>query len=358
MILVASRIPLPNQEDGMWPTAKAPRLPPPSLPGIQASVVYDTYWKFAVERQKIFFARLKGTPWPWTADPILREHKFTNAYRASDRGSQYLIRNVIYSGDQSPTEVFFRTLLFKFFNRIETWKLLTSVFGQVAFHSYCFEEYDRVLSAAMAKGIRIYSAAYIMPSGGRKSEYVRKHQFHLRLLERMIDEQLPARLAEAKSMKQAFALLKGYPSIGDFLAYQFITDLNYSSILNWSEMDYVCPGPGAKDGIRKCFLDTGRYSEADIIKLVTERQDEEFTRLGLVFPSLWGRKLQLIDCQNLFCEVDKYARVAYPGVAGLSGRTRIKQKFLPKGELLPPWYPPKWSINARISGEKMHVSAH
>ena len=28
------------------------------------------------------------------------------------------------------------------------------------------------------------------------------------------------------------------------------------------------------------------------------------------FRDLWGRPLQLIGCQNLFCEVDKYARVA------------------------------------------------
>lgn len=32
--------------------------------------------------------------------------------------------------------------------------------------------------------------------------------------------------------------------------------------------------------------------------------------LGLRFRSLAGRRLKLIDCQNLFCEVDKYARVA------------------------------------------------
>ena len=53
----------------------------------------------------------------------------------------------------------------------------------------------------------------------------------------------------------------------------------------------------------------------------------ESDRLGLEFRSLWGRRLQLIDCQNLFCEVDKYARVRHPEVVGVSGRTRIKQKY-------------------------------
>src|SRR6266478_3555701 len=91
---------------------------------LQPTVVFTTYWRFAAERQEIFFRRLKNPDPPWTNDPVLQRHKFTNAYRASDRVSQYLIRNVIYDYDQSPEEVFFRTILFKLFNKIETWELL------------------------------------------------------------------------------------------------------------------------------------------------------------------------------------------------------------------------------------------
>ena len=47
---------------------------------------------------------------------------------------------------------------------------------------------------------------------------------------------------------------------------------------------------------------------------------------SLQFSKLGGkRSLQLIDFQNLFCEIGKYARVAHPEFAGASGRTRIKQ---------------------------------
>ena len=63
--------------------------------------VFDTYWSFLIERQRILFKRLQGAPPPWTLDPILGSYRFTNVYRATDRVSQYLIRNVIYSGDQS-----------------------------------------------------------------------------------------------------------------------------------------------------------------------------------------------------------------------------------------------------------------
>src|SRR5207237_6008883 len=125
----------------------------------------------------------------------------------------------------------------------------------------------------------------------------------------------------------------------------FVTDLNYSNLVDFSEMDFVKPGPGAKDGIRKCFADRGRWSDEALIKWTAETQDAQFERLGLEFRNLWGRPLQLIDCQNLFCEVGKYARVAHPNASGSSSRARIKQKFQPNVNDIRFWYPPKWRIN-------------
>ena len=149
-------------------------------------------------------------------------------------------------------------------------------------------------------------------------------------------------------MADAFELFRGYPLMGNFLAYQFVTDVNYSDLTNFSEMEFVMPGPGAKDGIRKCFESTGGRSEADIIRYVADSQDKEFTRLALRFRDLWGRPLQLIDCQNLFCEVDKYARMAHPEICGITGRTRIKQKFTANSQPIQYWFPPKWGINGFV----------
>lgn len=318
---------------------------------IRVSPVFDSYWQFAVERQQIFFRRLEGSPSPWTEDPVLLVHKFTNAYRATDRVSQYLIRNVIYRPDLSNDgpEVVFRILLFKVFNKIETWELLEQAFGAVTLKDYRFEHYDRVLGNAMRAGSRIYSAAYIMPPGGTAFGHIAKHQNHLRLIERMIADGLPLQLSRLRSMQPAFELLRSYPTMGDFLSYQFVTDINYSEVTDFSEMEFVIPGPGARDGLRKCFVDSAGLNEAELIRLVADIQEQEFARLGLEFRSLWGRRLQLIDCQNLFCEVDKYARVAHPDVSGISGRTRIKQKFRATGPLPPPWFPPKWGLNEKIA---------
>lgn len=311
--------------------------------------VYDSYWFLAYERQEMLFKRFHGTQAPWTQDPILRRHKFTNAYRAADRTSQYLIRDVIYRSDlpSTPQEIFFRILVFKLFNKIETWQLLEQKLGPVTLADYRFDRYDRVLQDALDAGKQIYSAAYMMPPGRSFFGYARKHQNHLRLLEKMIAEYLPQKVADAGSMASAFALIRSYPTIGDFLAYQYVTDLNYSELTDFSEQEFVMAGPGARDGIRKCFLNSDGLTDSDLIRIVMERQDQEFEERGLPFRTLWGRPLQLIDCQNLFCEVSKYARVRHPDIIGCSSRTRIKQLFKPTigNTELAYFFPPKWGIN-------------
>jgi len=315
----------------------------------KTTVVYETYWRLAAERQAIFFKRIQGLPFPWTTDPILKKYKFTNAYRASDRVSQYLIRNVIYHGDNSTKEVFFRIMLFKLFNRIETWKLLEKKFGEITYEEYSFKRYDEILSRAIGGG-RIFSGAYIMPSGTSSFGYRRKHRNILRLIEKMMEDDLSIKISDTKSMQQVFEILHSYPMIGDFLAYQLATDINYSEITDFSEMDFVVPGPGARDGIKKCFESLGGLNEAEIIRLMVDRQEKEFEHYELEFKSLWGRRLQLIDCQNLFCEVDKYARLAHPEVAGRSKRKRIKQMYKVNPEPIQYWYPPKWGINMGVCG--------
>ena len=315
---------------------------------LKATPVFDTYWRFAAERQRLFLRRLRGSPPPWTDDPVLLRHRFTNVYRASDRVSQYLIRHVLYAGEQTPREIFFRAILFKFFNRIDTWDALVSHLGWPTAATYQPGLYAGVLDALLDNRARVYSAAYIMPSP--KLGHRRKHRNHLHLLALMLADEAPRRIADADSLASVFAILKRYPSTGPFLAFQFAIDLNYSAFLGFSEMDFVVAGPGARDGIRRCFADTSGLSDADVIRAVSDLREDEFLRQDIHFPDLWGRPLQLIDLQNLFCEVDKYARVVHPSSPGASARTRIKQRYLrPSDDPLPQWYPPKWNLDLPAS---------
>lgn len=316
---------------------------------VQTSEVFDTFWDFAVKRQNLFFMRIKHPNKDrWIEDPILAKHKFTNAYRATDRVSQYLIRNVIYSGDSSLEEIFFRVILFKIFNKTETWDLLSAQLGEISWCNYNFDNYNKILTDAMINKDTIYSAAYIMASGRSFFGYEKKHQNHLRLIEKMMKERLPYRIADASSFEEVFNILKSEPGVGNFLAYQYAIDLNYSEIIDFSENEFVMPGPGALRGIQKCFKKTGGMSASEIIRYVTDRQDNFLSDRNLNFKKLWGRPLHLIDIQNLFCEVDKYARVFHPEIGSIDGRKRIKQVFRPKREPINYWFPPKWGINDSI----------
>lgn len=319
-------------------------------PTAEVTEVYDAWWRFAYERQRIYYRRLQGEVAPWTDDPVLAQYRFTNAYRAADRVSQYLIKNVIY-GDalpQSANEVAFRVLLFKLFNRIQTWEILARELGVIVLADEPLPRIQEILTAELCAGRRIYSAAYIMPTSRSHRPGSRKHQVHLELLRQMMTDHIGDRLADAKSMRAGFDVLRSYPMIGDFLAYQFITDLNYSDIVDFSETEFVAAGPGAREGLRKCFSNRGGRSDSDLIRMMMDIQEVEFERLGLDFQDLFGRPLQLVDCQNLFCEVAKYARVQFPGLTPAGGRMRIKQKYNPGTPIETPFFPPKWRINDAV----------
>lgn len=319
--------------------AHTPRRAPRTGPG------YEVYWSFAAERQRVYRRRLDGERGALTTDPVIAAHRFTNAYRASDRVSQYLIQHVLYDSDRAWTDTFVRVLVFKIFNRIDTWVHLESTIGEVNAESLRRGTIDEAL-AGRASNSPVYSAAYIMPPP--RSTTGAKFRRHLDLLRSMLRDGADQRVQHARTMRDAFAVLAAYESIGPFLAFQFLTDLNYSEHLHFSETEFIVAGPGALRGLRKCIADPGDLGTADVIRWVMDQQGEAFGDRGLQWLDLWGRPLQLIDIQNLFCEVDKYTRAAHPELSALAPGVRIKQRYSPTREAMTAWFPPKWGINDAI----------
>lgn len=315
---------------------------------LKKTKVYDTYWQFACERQNIFVRKLKGEKCNLTDDVILKEYKFTNAYRASDRVSQYLIKNVIYSKNYTEEDIVFRILLFKTFNNIETWKKLENNLGCIRYRQFDVEKYGKVLKYYYNKRDTLYSGAYIMASGKSAFGQDRKFMNHLMLIDYMMKDDILRKIVHCQKLEELYNVLLSYPTIGPFLAYQYCIDINYSELIDFDEMEFVVAGPGAKAGIRKCFVNSEEYSQDYIIRYMCENQRDEFNRLGLNFITLGGRNLKLIDCQNIFCETDKYSRVKYPDILDCNGRTRIKQKYRMNDNEIEFFYPPKWGINDKI----------
>jgi 5-hmdU DNA kinase-like protein len=252
-----------------------PRRPP------QATVVFETYWRFAAERQAILFRRLKGKPPPWTDDPILRSVRFANAYRAGDRRtSQLLIRRVIYEDATYHRGTVFRTLLFRFFNLAATGRSRRPPSTSRRLHKR-----SKTIIRLRARTPLRASSHLCRRRGdcgnmGSNSSYCdscsRRH-----------------RTADCGSEVAGGSLdaLCRYPSIGPFLAYQLAIDLNYGPTPYFDEMDFVAVGPGAREGIEKCFDSRAGWSDEEIIRWVADCQELEFGSRGLVFSRLWG-----VDC--------------------------------------------------------------
>ena len=267
---------------------------------IKSTVVFDTYWEFAAERLAMYYRRLEGSTPPWTTDRILSTYRFTNTYRATDRVTQYLMREVQYklNRSQAPQEIFFRTLLFKIFNKVETWEALERRHGPLNWSTTDLHSVDATLSTLLQSGLRIYSPAYITPPP--RFGAPRKHTNHLRLITKMMDERIYKEIQEASSLESVYFTLLRYPGLGRFLSFQFTIDLNYSDLIHFNEDEFVVAGPGAIDGISKCFVNVNGLSPEDVIHWVTDHQEQEFASRRIEFPGLFGRPLQPIDCQICF----------------------------------------------------------
>jgi hypothetical protein len=305
---------------------------------------YELYWKFAYERQKAFEARVRGERGPWTDDPILQQYKFCNVYRAADRVSQYMIREVCYNPEQStPEDRLFQIIAFRFFSHIATWDAVRAFLKRAPIIDDLVDgKFEQAVEQAKEQNGKLYTNAFILCATDAYGQG-RKHLNHIELFKDMfVNRELGQKILVATSLKEIYDLLHTFPLMGDFMSYQTAIDINYSDLVNFSENEFTKAGPGALRGIKKVFTSTDGHSPEEVIMWMVEHQDEEFARLGYTFTGLFGRKLHAIDAQGLFCETDKYCRQALPELA--SARVRIKSKFTENPTPVELFFPPKWQI--------------
>jgi hypothetical protein len=321
------------------------RLPTPR------SDIYPLYWRFASERHAAFERRLVGLPPPWTNDPILQSYKFCNVYRAADRVSQYMIRNVAYATDAgTAADRVFQIVAFRTFSNIATWETLKQVLdGPPTIEDLTDGRFEHALAVAKRRNGKLYTGAFIL-CANKAFGHDEKHQNHIALFKYMfITQGFGSHALGALSLESLVNQLQSFPLMGPFMAYQTAIDLNYSGLFEFDENDYTQAGPGALRGLKKAFVDLGDFSPSDAIRWMVEQQDTEFSRLGLPFTGLFGRPLHAIDCQGLFCELDKYCREAAPHLA--SNRSRIKARFVPQESVRELFLPPKWRLSAPVRND-------
>ena len=214
----------------------------------------------------------------------------------------------------------------------------------VSKESFDVNELSQLLSERQ-KSVPIFSNAYMMAGSHSKYEYIdTKHRVWLKMIE---DEFVSGhgfrKILNSSSMSDVYNQLRTYPLIGDFLAYQYTIDFNYSPYLNFDENSFVKAGIGAVRGIKKCFVSYGKSYE-DAIRYTYDHFEELQQRYGYTdFRPLPGREPKLIDLQNCFCETDKYLRAAMPDLR--VGNVRIKQRYKPTENKIDFYFPTDWDVS-------------
>lgn len=272
------------------------------------------FWRFVAERQAVWTRRVvAGEPPPWTPDPVLRRHRFTNVYRVLDPGTQYALRAILARdaplADRLVNDVWYRLV------------------GRRATHAHVgFVSLDDFDPAAFETALReraevgpVFTGAYTVSPygwlGGRD-----KVANVARLLGEIVEavEPLVDELAAADGPAAAYAALRGLPGVGNFLAYQVLVDLltplvDGDPVLSLSRDAWAAAGPGARRGLGVLRADGAAASDGDAMRWLHRNQTGAFARRGLAFD--WLRddggdriELGLPDVQNCCCEFWKYER--------------------------------------------------
>lgn len=309
--------------------------------------VLQYYFYFMQERMNIFWHKCQNpNAVYWTKDPILNTYKFTNVYRATDRVSQYLLKNLIYGKDAARNEedMLLQILVFKIFNKPDTWEYLTRELDE-PIKVDTFEPHKIAGVLSRRQKIRpIFNNAYMMTGSHRDyTAWPTKHEKWLQMVRKeVVESGRLIKLSKAKSIEELYDILHECSFIGGFLAYQYAIDMNYAPFFCYDENSFVKAGIGAIRGIKKCFKKYGEKYE-DAIRYVRDNFSELQERYGYThFKPLPGHEPKLIDLQNCFCETDKYLRAKMPELK--VDNIRIKQKYNCHPVPIQYVFPPQWNV--------------
>lgn len=311
------------------------------------------YFYYIQERMNIWWKRYEGKKPPFTKDPVFLQYKFTNVYRCLDRVSQYLIKDVIYGPEtykMNEEDMILRILLFKIFNKIETWEAIEDKIGIISTRTWNLKKVNKALEEQM-KREPIFSNAYMLTGmfysrfKGGEDKFKFKHERYTQVLnDEMMNPKFIKSIVKAKKMEDVYKAFLDITYVAKFLAYQYATDINYSTVTNFDEDSFVMAGKGAIRGINK-VCDLGSWSHEDFIRWVQDNLEKYQEYYGFDnFKPLPGRGLKLIDLQNCACEADKILRVKNPAmkIYDHNRERRIKNKFKINNEPIDYFFPPKW----------------
>ncbi len=284
----------------------------------------DNFFRYARERYKIRLDKDAGWPRPWTKDHVLQSYRFCNIFREDDRTTAWFRDNIRERLRDGPS-VLLATVIFRWFNKIET--------GQVLLDDGLFDpgNWGTERARELLRDQRpITNGAYIIktPNGMNKLDGI------LWCIDQVEPEAgtLARNFSSAGySLEVATKTLAQFPYLGPFMAYEVVTDLRHTALLEHASdiLSWANPGPGAARGASRIIgREPTHYNRSSPIDrkgiMHIMRGLQGYSQIAHHWPSAWPR-WEMREVEHTLCEFDKYERARL-------GQGRPKQRYNGKGD--------------------------
>lgn len=278
------------------------------------------YW--VKERHKIHLDRQAGGKKPWTDDEVLQSVFFTNPYRENDKTTIWFRENVRdYLADE---DVLMATVIFRWFNKIETGNVLLG--HEIGGGDLLIEWNKRTAIKRLEKWRdsqkkAVFTGAYMIKAGngppGSK----------IRMVCECIDAiwrdrlQIVAVCEKHKSLQKTWEVLKRYRGLGPFMAYEIVSDLRWTNLLEEADDIYTWanPGPGCMRGLYRLLGGQpiqGSGWKKDLANRLAKQDCSALDYMKATLHTCWKRlprsktfpKFEMREVEHSLCEFDKYER--------------------------------------------------
>jgi hypothetical protein len=268
------------------------------------------YFKTARERERIRRLREAGNPFPWSTDPVLTGFRFCNVRREDDRTTVWFREELRDPLRDNFKAVLLATVAFRIFNLIETGEVLAPMLLRGEWDS------ERVIKE-MAGRKKIVTGAHMVHSPWGYT----KLPGCCRMVELFLES--GEDLHGVSTLEEAWTRLVKVPFLGPFTAYEIVSDLRWTCVLEHATdiNSWANPGPGCQRGLSHLTgepVDMKKAARERYIGLM--RQLLKRSRAKSNWPHEWPA-WEMREVEHWLCEFDKYCR-------GLVGG-RLKRRFKP-----------------------------
>lgn len=283
--------------------------------------MYEPFWTYLAARHSITMKRLRREPWPWTDDPILRDYRFPNVYRELDRGTQYLIHELL--PQLQPKDVLFNLVAYRHFNKIETSRLILPLRDPI--------DLDRVEEILDGCGFFPYTNAYrtsVNSFMGTRSQIKNSIEAMKVWMEDLDEKLLPLLSGRMRGVVRAFEEI---PGVGPFVAYVIACDLTYTRLVGYDENDDCFPHTGSIAALRELTgFEVNREMARDKCYELLGLHEDELDQLG--FEWWEGKTLSVRSIEDGLCEFMKYQKAVREGPRSLNRFRR--PRYVPRARIV------------------------